>query len=78
MHSVVSWISHYLAYAGDLVGCYKTISYTLTLFCIALTIHEVAKEIKHLTHTAKSDNVAKPEVATTGTTGESPTPVISD
>lgn len=78
MHSVVSWISHSLAYAGDLVGWYKTISYTLTLFCIALTIHEVAKEIKHLTHTKSSDNVVKPEVTTAGSTGESPTPVISD
>jgi hypothetical protein len=75
MHSVVSWISHSFEYAGDLVGWYKIISSTLTLFCLALTIHEVAKEIKHLVHGAKSDGVAKPESTTTG---ESPTPVISD
>jgi hypothetical protein len=75
MHSVVSWISHSLEYAGDLVGWYKIISSTLTLFCLALTIHEVAKEIKHLVYGAKSDGVAKPEATTTG---ESPTPVISD
>ncbi len=67
MHSTVSWISHSLAHAGDLVGWYKTISYTLTVFCLALTIVEVAKEIGHLAHAAKSDYGTKPEATTTGT-----------
>ena len=68
MHSTVSWISHSLAHAGDLVGWYKTISYTLTVFCLALTIHEVAKEIGHLVHATKSETPGvKPEATTTGT-----------
>ena len=71
MHSAVSWVSHTLVHAGDLVGWYKTISYTLTLFCLALTIHEVAKEIGHLAHAAKSDHGAKPGVKPE-VTGETP------
>ena len=67
MHSTVSWVSHSLAHAGELVGWYKTISYALTFFCLALTIVEVAKEIGHLAHAAKSDHGAKPEA-----TGETP------
>lgn len=72
MHSAVSWVSHTLVHAGELVGWYKTISYTLTLFCLALTIHEVAKEIGHLAHAAKSDHGAKPEATKAETTGEKP------
>jgi hypothetical protein len=72
MHSAVSWVSHTLVHAGELVGWYKTISYTLTLFCLALTIHEVAKEIGHLAHAAKSDHGAKPEDTKAETTGEKP------
>ena len=71
MHSAVSWVSHSLVHAGELVGWYKTISYTLTLFCLALTIHEVAKEIGHLAHAAKSDHGAKPG-AKPEVTGETP------
>ena len=67
MHSTVSWVSHALVHAGDLVGWYKTISYTLTLFCLALTIHEVVKEIGHLVHASKPGHGEKPE-----TTGEKP------
>jgi hypothetical protein len=73
MHSTVSWISHSLAHAGDLVGWYKTISYTLTVFCLALTIHEVAKEIGHLVHATKSETPgSKPEDTTTETPGTKP------
>ena len=71
MHSTVSWVSHSLAHAGELVGWYKTISYALTFFCLALTIVEVAKEIGHLAHAAKSDHGAKPG-ATTETPGVKP------
>ena len=71
MHSTVSWVSHSLAHAGELVGWYKTISYALTFFCLALTIVEVAKEIGHLAHVAKSDHGAKPG-ATTETPGVKP------
>ena len=53
MHSTVSWVSHTLEHAGDLVGWYKIISYTLTLFCLAMTTYEVCKEIEHLVHAAK-------------------------
>lgn len=53
MHSTVSWVSHTLEHAGDLVGWYKIISYTLTLFCLAMTTYEVCKEIEHLVHATK-------------------------
>ena len=53
MHSTVSWIAHSLEHAGDLVGWYKIISFTLTSFCLAMTIIEVGKEIEHLAHAAK-------------------------
>ena len=53
MHSTVSWVSHTLEHAGDLVGWYKIISYTLTAFCLAMTVYEVCKEIEHLVHATK-------------------------
>jgi hypothetical protein len=83
MHSTVSWVAHTLEHAGDLVGWYKIISYTLTAFCLGMTVYEVCKEIEHLVHATKPGHgeedksktetpEAKPEG---GESSGSPTPV---
>jgi hypothetical protein len=66
MHSTVSWVAHTLEHAGDLVGWYKIISYTLTAFCLGMTVYEVCKEIEHLVHATKPGHgeEAKPKTET--------------
>jgi hypothetical protein len=75
LHSSVSWISQTLVQAGDLVGWYKIISFTLTASCLANTICEVYNETVHLINANKPEHgkESKDEINTGETQNPSPT-----